>query len=95
MLEELFFHFLFFILTLSLCLTFYRFIRGPHMVDRIMCLDLLALITAGLVAIHAIHSNQDIFLDIVLVLSIIAFMGTIVFARLIEGYMGKEGLNDS
>lgn len=74
----------FFVLALSIATTFIRIVRGPHSVDRILCLDLLAIVVAAIVTLHAVNSNETIYLDAVLVLSIISFLSTIVFARYIE-----------
>jgi multicomponent Na+:H+ antiporter subunit F len=74
----------FYILVLSLVISGIRMAKGPHPVDRILVLDLLAVVTGGLLCVHAVQSDQSAFLDVVLVLSIIGFLGTIVFARYIE-----------
>lgn len=79
----------FFLLVSSVAISFIRLWKGPHAVDRVLCLDLLALVTAGLICVHSIHYNQAVFLDAILVLAIISFLGTVVLARLIE--KGREG----
>lgn len=82
----------FYILLLAAGLSLVRLIKGPHPVDRIICLDLLALSVAGMLAVHAVRFQQESFLDAVLIISLVAFLGTIVFARLIETYTSqKEG----
>lgn len=72
-------------LALALALCILRLVKGPHSVDRILCLDLAALIVAGILVVHSVQTHQEAFIDIVLILSIISFIGTIVFARFIEG----------
>lgn len=78
------------ILVVAFGLSFIRMLMGPHAVDRVICLDLLALVTGGLIAVHSLRSGQEAFLDVVLVLSIIAFLSTVVLARLIEGYLNQK-----
>jgi multicomponent Na+:H+ antiporter subunit F len=73
-----------FLMISAFVLSFWRLVRGPDPVDRVVCLDLLALLAAGLMAIQAVWVRESVYLDAVLVLSIVAFFGTIVFARYIE-----------
>ena len=81
----------FFILVIASLLCLVRLVKGPSPVDRVMSLDLLALIAGGLLAVHSVRAHEAVFLDAILILSLIAFLGTIVFARFIESQMPKEG----
>lgn len=65
-------------------LAFWRLVKGPHAADRAVALDLLSLIFASLIAVHAAWTGDSTSIDIVLVLMFIAFFGTIMFARFIE-----------
>jgi multicomponent Na+:H+ antiporter subunit F len=78
----------FVVLALALLLSLIRLFRGPSSVDRVLVLDLLAILTAGLFSVHAVRSDQVAFLDVVLILSIIGFLSTVVFGRYFES--GKE-----
>lgn len=80
----------FYILLLAVGLSLIRLIKGPHPVDRIVCLDLMALTIGGLLAVHAVRFQQESFMDAVLIISLIGFMGTIVFARLIESFANHK-----
>jgi multicomponent Na+:H+ antiporter subunit F len=68
----------------ALFLAFARLVRGPSLPDRILALDLLSTLVVGVVAVHTISSGQTVFLDAAIVLSLIAFLGTVAFARYIE-----------
>ncbi len=83
-------HFLFLIQMMALFLTFIRFLKGPHPVDRIMCLDLSVLVVAGLMALQTLYFEEEAFLDLVLILSITGFLSTVVFARFIERNLGQK-----
>ena len=61
-----------------------RLLRGPSLPDRVVALDLLAVISIGLLAAFAIGVGQPVFLDLVLALGGLAFLGTVAFARYIE-----------
>lgn len=72
------------ILTVSVLLVFYRFLRGPSLSDRVVALDLLITIGIGIIAVYAILTNQSSFLDIAMILALIAFLGTVAFAYYLE-----------
>ena len=72
------------IMIIALGLAFVRLIKGPDIADRIVALDLLAIIMAGFMAIHTIKSGNPVFLDVVGTLALIAFLGTVAFARYLE-----------
>lgn len=71
----------YFLLTLSLALTAWRLFRGPTAADRILAIDLLAVVTAAAVMLHAIVRGSPVFIDVVVVLGVIVFFGTVALAR--------------
>jgi multicomponent Na+:H+ antiporter subunit F len=74
----------FVLLLVALLLAFARLVRGPSLPDRVVALDLIAVISAGFIAIYAIDSGQPVFLDAAIVLGLITFLGSVAFARYIE-----------
>ncbi|WP_127845521.1 cation:proton antiporter [Psychroflexus aestuariivivens] len=78
------------ILSISSLLVFVRFIKGPSIVDRVVALDLLITISIGIIAVYSIINDKPTFLDISLVLALIAFLGTVAFAY----YLEKRNKND-
>jgi multicomponent Na+:H+ antiporter subunit F len=73
-----------FILTLSMVLVIYRMVRGPKQADRVIALDLLAILVVALVSLYAVFSSRSLFLDVALAYALVAFLGTAAFARYIE-----------
>lgn len=71
-------------LSLSLLLAFVRLARGPSLPDRVVALELIASIVAGMVGVHAIDTGVASFLDIAIVLALTAFLAAIGFARFLE-----------
>lgn len=61
-----------------------RLLCGPSFPDRVVALDLLGMVVAGLIAAGALLFRQPMFLDIVLVFALIAFLGTVALARYLE-----------
>lgn len=72
------------VLTLSLVLVFVRFMIGPSLSDRVIALDLLITIGIGIIAVYSIVSDQPTFLDIAMILALIAFLSTVAFSYYLE-----------
>ncbi|MEX0772823.1 MAG: cation:proton antiporter [Balneolales bacterium] len=79
-------------LCISLVLAFYRVVVGPSLPDRVVAIDLIAYLVIGFIATYCIASDQPVYLDAAIVLALIAFLGTIAFARYI-GHPKVEGKN--
>ncbi len=74
-------------LSLALVLVFVRLYKGPHVVDRVIALDLVITIGIGLITAYSISTEEYIFLDVAMILALIAFLGTIAFSY----YLEKKG----
>jgi multicomponent Na+:H+ antiporter subunit F len=72
------------VLILSVLLVFVRFLIGPSLSDRVVALDLLITIGIGIIAVYAIVNNQPTFLDIAMILALIAFLSTVAFSYYLE-----------
>jgi multicomponent Na+:H+ antiporter subunit F len=72
------------ILSISGFLVFIRFIIGPSLSDRVIALDLLITIGIGIIAIYSIVNDKPTFLDIAMILALIAFLGTVAFSYYLE-----------
>lgn len=83
-LPEWVFHLSYLLLTGSLVLAFIRMLRGPSLPDRIIALDLSAVILLCVAAVYAMQSEHPLFLDAAVVIAVILFIGTVAFARYIE-----------
>lgn len=75
---------LFAVLGVALVLAFIRLVRGPTLPDRVVALDLIMIQAVAIIALYDIATNEHIFLDVAIVLALIAFLGTVAFARYIE-----------
>lgn len=72
------------ILSVSAVLVFVRFLLGPSLPDRVIALDLLITIGIGIISVYSIVTNQPTFLDIAMILALIAFLGTVAFSYYLE-----------
>ena len=73
------------LLGFGLLFTLIRFIKGPSLSDKVVSLDTFNMIVIGVIAMLALLFNNSLYLDIVIVYSILSFLETIVFARYVEG----------
>jgi multicomponent Na+:H+ antiporter subunit F len=76
-------------LSVALGLGLLRLIRGPTLPDRIVALELVATLLVGVVAVHAIGTREPVYLDVGILLALVAFLGAVAFARfLVQGTGG-------
>jgi multicomponent Na+:H+ antiporter subunit F len=76
-------------LTLMLAGAVVRVVRGPHLADRVVALDLVAFVSVCMIGTAAMLTEEGPLLDVALVLSLLAFLGTVAFARFLERTHGK------
>lgn len=82
--------FVFLLLLGALALGLVRLVKGPSLADRVIALDLIAMVFAGMLAAFAVRMDQSVYLDVLLVLTGVVFLGTVVFAR----YLSRRGADD-
>ncbi len=68
----------------SVLLVLARLVRGPDLANRVVALDLLSVLGVGIAAAAAVVSDDAVYLDVALVLALIAFVSTVAFARYAE-----------
>ncbi|HET9529551.1 MAG TPA: cation:proton antiporter [Blastocatellia bacterium] len=72
------------VLGIALILAFIRLVRGPSLPDRVVSLDLIAVIAVAIISVYAIATDQQVLLDAAIVVALIAFLGTVAFAQYLE-----------
>ncbi|HJH11502.1 MAG TPA: Na(+)/H(+) antiporter subunit F1 [Metalysinibacillus jejuensis] len=70
--------------SLSIAITLYRVIKGPSMPDRAIALDTIGVNLLSAIAIVSIVLKTKAYLEAILILGILAFIGTIAFTKYIE-----------
>jgi len=68
------------VLSASALLVLYRFVKGPTLPDRVTAFDLITTILIAIIAVFSIIWDSTHFMDVALVLSLIAFLGAMSFA---------------
>ena len=70
--------------SLSMLGLIYRVIKGPTIPDRVVALDALGVNLIALVALVSMLIDSDAFLEVILLLGILAFIGTVSFSKFLE-----------
>jgi len=78
------FYFILPILSLAMLCSFFRLLRGPSLSDRVVALDLMATLVIGIVAVYSIATGRSAYLDVAIILALIAFLGTVAFAYYLQ-----------
>lgn len=71
-------------LSLALLLAFVRLAIGPSVADRIVALDLIGVLSVGIIILYSVATGLSVFLDAAIALALVSFAGTIAFSRYIE-----------
>jgi multicomponent Na+:H+ antiporter subunit F len=71
-------------LAIAMVLTFVRLVRGPSLMDRVVALELIASLVAGIVAVFAIGTDDPALIDVAIALALVAFLGAVAFSRYAE-----------
>ena len=69
---------------ISFGLTVYRLLRGPSFADRVVALDMLALLGIGFIGVIAVKTQDYAYLDVAIALALVGFLATVAFARYID-----------
>ena len=69
---------------LAIVIVLYRIIRGPSIPDRVLALDMIGVNLISWVAVISIVLKTKAFLEVILILGILAFISTISLSKFIE-----------
>lgn len=71
-------------LSFAIFATIYRLVKGPTAPDRVQALDALGINLLSGVAIFSVFLRSTGFFEVILLIGILSFIGTIAFARYLE-----------
>lgn len=72
------------LLMLALLANLYRLIKGPSSADRVQSLDSIGINLIASTAVFSVLLHSHAFFDLILLIGILSFIGTIAFAKFIE-----------
>ena len=61
-----------------------RLVKGPSTADRVVALDLLSAVAVGIMAAWSVVADDAVYLDVALLVALVAFLGTVAFAAYAE-----------
>jgi multicomponent Na+:H+ antiporter subunit F len=69
---------------LTVLLAVVRLVKGPRTADRVVALDLLSAVAVGAIAAWSVTADDPVYLDVALLVALVAFLGTVAFATYAE-----------
>lgn len=69
---------------IAIAIALLRIILGPSMPDRVLALDVIGVNLISAIAIVSILLKTTAFLEAILILGILSFIGTIAYSKFIE-----------
>jgi multicomponent Na+:H+ antiporter subunit F len=72
------------IVILSMVGLLYRIFRGPSVPDRLVALDAIGVMFISSTALLSVLFETELFLDVILLLAVLSFIGTVSFSKFIE-----------
>ena len=61
-----------------------RIILGPSMPDRVLALDVIGVNLISSIAVTSVMLNTKAFLEVILILGILSYIGTIAYSKFVE-----------
>lgn len=74
------------LLVISACMLpcLYRLATGPHLLDRLLAFDLVAVLLALILALYAVLTEAWFYVEISMGLAVLGLVGTVAVAHLVE-----------
>ncbi|MBC1484145.1 Na(+)/H(+) antiporter subunit F1 [Listeria sp. FSL L7-1485] len=70
--------------SVSTFLYLFRILKGPTTSDKVVALDSIGMNLVAIVALLSMFYDTNAFLDVILLIALLAFIGTVSFAKFIE-----------
>lgn len=69
---------------IAIAIAMFSIIRGPSLPDRVISLDFIGVNLISVIAVVSVLFNTKAFLEVILILGILAFISTIALSKFIE-----------
>lgn len=69
----------------------YRLFAGPTLADRASALNGMLIAGSAAIAAHAVDTGRGAFLPVIVVISLVGFVGTAMIARFIDSRADRAG----
>lgn len=74
---------------------FIRLVKGPSFPDRVVVLDFIGVLVVSLAALFSIITGFSAYLDVSVAFALVAFLGTVAFARFAEKRQFRDTTTDA
>lgn len=74
----------FYTLVVATLIGFFRLVRGPTVIDRIMSFDSVVLCAVGLIVLLSRTWETTVFLELILIVSCLGFFGTVALVSYLK-----------
>ncbi|WP_425454729.1 Na(+)/H(+) antiporter subunit F1 [Falsibacillus pallidus] len=71
-------------ISIAMLALIYRVIKGPTIPDKVIALDAIGINLVALIALISMLLKTSAFLEVILLVGILAFIGTVAFAKFLE-----------
>lgn len=71
-------------------LSLVRLAKGPTVVDRMLAFDLIAVSGVALIAVVSVQRSTSLYLELILVYSLLGFLGTVALAGYLQRSQERE-----
>lgn len=82
-------YFCFVLLIAATILALGRLIVGPSILDRVIGFDMTAICVVGMIGLISVLWESDLFIEIMMIFSLLGFVGTIAFVSYLNTRPGK------
>lgn len=70
---------------IAIALALFSIIRGPSLPDRVISLDFITVNLISAIALVSVYFHTKAYLEVILILGILAFISTIALAKFVAG----------
>ncbi len=71
----------FLVIAFSMTLSFFRLVKGPDNVDRILALDTLYINSIAILILYGVYTSSFLYFEVALLISIMGFVGTVALSK--------------
>lgn len=72
------------IMAVAIAVCAWRLLKGPSLSDRVAALDTIGINLLAMVAVLSVLLRTQAFIEVILLIGVLSFIGTTAFARYIE-----------
>lgn len=70
--------------SITIAIAVIRIILGPSLPDRVLALDVIGVNLIATIAVTSVVMDTTAFLEVILILGVLSFIGTIAYSKFIE-----------